>query len=124
MKCGRCGRELDGNGRCGYCGAEAQASPSPVRVLSREEKAFYDGITIDETADGTVEDRPHFDRQDGPGNIRVRYVHLGRGSRNWLQWAAGGIFVAVLLAFLLFVALPVALVLAAAVALVWYFRGR
>ena len=121
MKCYRCGYELDESGRCAHC-SEA-AGNSPVRILSREEQASYDGITIDEMPEGAGDDGSRAYRRPGAGTGGIRYhqIHLGFGRRNWLNWVVGGILVAAVLGFLFFVALPLVLVLAAVAAVVGLF---
>lgn len=118
MKCYTCGRELDDKGICSYC-----ADGAKVRVLSREEKNFYDGVTIEETPEGTREEGPRFYKRDRfrEAGIRFHQIHLGSPKKNWLNWVIGGVVLAAILAIVLFVALPIALVLAAVAAVVWVF---
>lgn len=116
MKCYRCGCELDEEGVCSNCGPERQ-----VRVMSREEKVFYDGITIEESSNGEGGESPRFYKKsafDGNG-IRFRHIVFSPGSLGWKGWLLGGLAIAAVLAFV-FVALPVVLVLAAVAAVVWF----
>lgn len=119
MKCYRCGYELDESGRCTHC--DEAAGNSPVRILSREEQASYDGITIDEMPEGASDDGSRAYRRPGTGRIRYHQVHLGFGRKNWLNWVVGAILVAAVLGFLFFVALPLFLVLAAVAAVAGLF---
>ncbi|MBQ1335906.1 MAG: hypothetical protein IIY37_03135, partial [Selenomonadaceae bacterium] len=83
MKCYRCGCELDEEGVCSNCGPERQ-----VRVMSREEKVFYDGITIEASSNGAREDSPRFYKRgsfDGNG-IRFRHIVFSPGSPGWKGW--------------------------------------
>lgn len=110
MRCQQCGRELDGSGRCAFC---SESLPDGrVRVLSREEKVSYDGVTIEENPDGTMAEEFMFRRQgrgfEGKG-IRYGRVWLGVGRTSWVQRIAAVAIIAGVLAFLFFVALPVLL---------------
>lgn len=49
MQCRRCGKELGNSMRCSFCGYEN--TEGNVREMTRTEKAFFDGVTID--ADST-----------------------------------------------------------------------
>lgn len=124
MKCSQCGHELDEHGVCGYCAGGAN-----VRVLSREEKNSYRGVTIEEVPRDGEEAEPRFYRQDpfGRAGIHIHRVNLGAGRSNWLNWLIGGIVLTVIFGIVLFVALPIALVLAAVAVVVWvvlgFFRG-
>jgi len=124
MKCYQCGHEMDENGQCGNCGAASQ-----VRVMSREEKASYDGITIEEDTGRSSEDGPRFYKRSvfDDAGVRIHSFHLGQGNRNWVNLVLGGIIIAAVLAFLFFVALPVVLVLVAVAVVVYvvlsFFQG-
>ncbi len=124
MKCDQCGRELDENGRCGTCGADSR-----VRVMSREEKTSYNGITIEEDTGKRTEEGPRFYKKGvfDDGGLRIRSFRLGGGNGNWLGLVLGGLLVAAVLAFLLFVALPAVLVLVAVAVVVYvvlsFFQG-
>ena len=51
MNCRRCGKELNGSMRCNFCGYEN--TEGNTRELTRIEKNFYDGVTIDaDSVDG------------------------------------------------------------------------
>ena len=45
MKCQRCGKDLGDATKCNFCGFEN--SEGNVREMSRAEKNFYNGVTID-----------------------------------------------------------------------------
>ena len=45
MQCRRCGKELRGSMRCDFCGYEN--SEGNVREMTRTEKNFFNGVTID-----------------------------------------------------------------------------
>ena len=50
MQCQRCGKDLGDSLRCSFCGFE-NAETGNVREMTRAEKNFYTGVTID--ADST-----------------------------------------------------------------------
>ena len=70
MNCRRCGKELRGSMKCEFCGFENVEGN--VREMTRTEKNFYDGVTIN--ADGT----DYEDRRQGK-NFRYSrsYVNMG-----------------------------------------------
>lgn len=45
MRCRRCGKELTSSLRCTFCGYEN--TEGNVREMTRTEKTFFDGVTID-----------------------------------------------------------------------------
>lgn len=97
MECERCGAQLDAEGRCPSC----EAKEARVRVMTREEKRNYQGITIEE--DGAAEDI-RFERRENPWQ-RVRWTTVGTAS--WSDRLLVGLVVAGIVAFIFFVALPV-----------------
>lgn len=79
MKCAKCGRPIEDNMAC-PCSEEEN-----VRVLSREEKDSYDGITIE------ADDNPSYQTEEqgkgrayqyGGQRVYVRHVNIGQTS--WL----------------------------------------
>ncbi len=75
MKCRRCGKDLNGSTVCNFCGFENEEGN--VRELSRIEKNFFDGVTID--LDGNGE----------PKNDSGNFGNFGtRGS--WKTYSTGG----------------------------------
>ncbi|MCR5560041.1 MAG: hypothetical protein K6F62_06815 [Schwartzia sp.] len=118
MRCERCGSELNEEGRCPVC---ADSEENKVRVLSQDEKMNYDGVTIEEAGSYDENSGPQqdvrFERTSGP---RIHYMSFGdNGSlmrKIWLFLIIAGI-----LAFIFFIALPVALVALVVGAAVWLF---
>ena len=49
MQCRRCGKDLDGSMRCNFCGYEN--TEGNVRELTRTEKTFFNGVTIEAGSD-------------------------------------------------------------------------
>lgn len=119
MQCRRCGKELKNSMRCDFCGYEN--SEGNVREMTRTEKNFFDGVTIDaDTGEETFRGNNFRTRRtyinfESP-NIFARAVGsfiraLLNGNR-LAQIAATLIFVA-LGALMFFVALPIIFVLLA-----------
>lgn len=101
MQCERCGRELAADGHCQFCEAEEEAR---VRVMTRAEKRDYQGVTLEE--DGGAGEDIRFERRQNPwGGIRWTSVRAASWTDRLLVIA----IVAAVLAFVVFVALPVAL---------------
>jgi hypothetical protein len=111
MRCSTCGYELDENGKCQNCSSEA----AKVHVMSQEEKDGYNGVTIEETSSG----RSHFKEEPKSGNRKIYINTFGLGNSNWLVKVSLFVLVVAILAFVVFVALPVILVGAAIGIIVW-----
>ncbi len=89
-----------------------------VRVMSRQEKEEYQGVTIDENPD-TEEERVETPRSRSRIYVHSSFGNTSLGRMGWgtkLLLVVGG---AALLAFLFFVALPVLLLVVGAAAAVW-----
>lgn len=129
MQCRRCGKDLGGSMRCNFCGYEN--TEGNVREMTRTEKNFFKGVTIDAgaTDSRSSEENFHEDKRGYDFKTRTTYVNFGgsnifsrltgsfvraifNGNR-LAQIAATLIFVA--FALLMFVvALPIMFVLLAA----------
>lgn len=107
MHCSKCNQELDETGKCSYC--EAQEAET-VRVLTPEERAGYQGVTIDTANDNDQagEQRTHYNNNSYQ-HIYVKNIST-ISSSSWLSKILIILVVAAIASFLLFVALPVALI--------------
>jgi hypothetical protein len=125
MRCPECNAEIADVGsdceKCGYKAAE-------VKVLRPDERDGFQGLTIQQGGDSPGQ-APHADghsgnyeyRSEGPGHrVYVRQVSFGSKPFGFLTKL---IVIAVIL-FLIFVALPVALVLMAVFSLLWWLFRR
>ena|GEM_PF-921763 len=150
MRCQRCGKDLGSSARCSFCGFEN--SDGNVREMTKTEKNFYNGVTIDvgSTDSGSQKNFRTDSNFESSGNANSQknfytntaFVNLGgtgffsrlfekfvRGLMNnnlLAKIIAGFIFVA-LAGIFFFVALPVMFfILALGVALYIYarFTGR
>lgn len=126
MLCRRCGKDLGGSMRCTFCGYEN--TEGNVREMTRTEKTFFDGVTIDAGSTGSnssQEDSRNYRRYDY--STRTTYVNFGGNiftrailsfaravldGNKLAQLAAVLIFLA-FTALMFFVALPILFVLLA-----------
>ncbi|MBR4382281.1 MAG: hypothetical protein IKP64_01860 [Selenomonadaceae bacterium] len=130
MQCRRCGKELGNSLKCTFCGYEN--TEGNVRDLTRTEKHFFDGETIDVgSIDGQSQQEDFRDRRryDYDFSTRRTFVHVDSGgifsrAMGWIlrEWLGGNKLVKVavtliLVAFaalMMFVALPIIFVILAA----------
>lgn len=105
MRCFKCNREIDeAVGKCTFC---EEKDSEAVRIISKEEIVEYQGVTID--TDSEQEKRRHsYETDGGRQQIFVRKISVGNSS--WLTRLLTIVIFAAIAAFLLFVALPVALI--------------
>lgn len=118
MQCPNCGATLGSEDtKCLHCGQTAR-----VQILTPREREAFDGVTID---------------QESGENSDQEYRHTGRGQRIFVRRVVfggrnGGLWptllslvgIALFVALLVFVALPLGLLLAASGMLYWFLRRR
>ena len=75
MQCRRCGKELGNSMRCTFCGYEN--TEGNVREMTRTEKTFFDGVTIDAGATDSTGRR--VDEEDFRSHRR-NYNYSARGT--------------------------------------------
>lgn len=114
MRCNGCGHESDEE-VCPVCGQDNRDA-SRVTVLPRDEKDDFDGITIDQ-GEGDRSDyyQQQYDRP-GFGRVYIRQVNMGGGG------LLSKLLIAAVFLFILFVALPVAVLLMLIGTVIWLFR--
>lgn len=129
MQCRRCGKELGSSLKCTFCGYEN--TEGNVRNLTRTEKNFFDGETIDIGSIDGQSSKENFRerRYDYDFGTRRTFVHVDGGgffsrAMSWIlrEWLGGNklVKVAVTLVFvafaalMFFVALPIIFVILAA----------
>jgi len=91
----------------------AEENNSSVRVISPAEEAFFDGVTVDSEGGGSASNRA----QDA--RVNFRHIELGHSQNKWINRLALAAVALVIGAFVLFVALPAFLVLAAVAMVIW-----
>lgn len=127
MRCRRCGKELGGSMRCTFCGYEN--SEGNVREMTRTEKNFFNGVTIDAGTDSRSSEENFRGRDSYEFKTRTTYINFGGsnfftriigsfarailGGNRLAQIAATLIFIA-FAALMFFIALPIVFVLLAA----------
>lgn len=110
----KCGRSLDAaTGRCPHC----EEQEGKVRVLTPEEKRSYEGVTID--TDGADGGRQERERARARGGRRIFIRKVDVSGSDWLTKLIIFAVIAAIAAFVLFIALPVALVGIGIAVLVW-----
>ena len=124
MQCQRCGKELGKSSRCAFCGFENVEGN--VREMSRAEKNFYNGVTIDAGGEGENFHSQNKNYNFGGQNFSTRttYINFGnfgggffsrlfekflRGlmNNNLLAKIVAGLILIALAGILFFVALPI-----------------
>lgn len=87
MQCRRCGKELGNSMRCTFCGYVN--TEGNVREMTRTEKNFFDGVTIDaDSTDGQAREetsREHKKTYD----YSSRRTYINYGSSSFLSRLAG-----------------------------------
>lgn len=80
MQCRRCGKELGNSMRCTFCGYVN--TEGNVREMTRTEKNFFDGVTIDaDSTDGQAsEETSHEHKRNYDYSSRRTYINYGGSS--------------------------------------------
>jgi len=115
MRCPKCGRELDMEGKCSYCSSEE----TNVRVMTHEEKAEYDGVTIEEplSKEDIAQNWRRKQSENPHKGIFIRNINFG--SSSWISKITFLLIVAAIIAFVIFIALPIVLIAAGIGVIVW-----
>ena len=124
MKCPKCGAEMETDDSiCSRCAAET----SEVKVLRPDERDDFNGLTIQQ---GGESDNATGFREETPGNYEYRSE--GPGHRVYVRQVSFGshmgfltkLLILAIILFLVFVALPVALIVLAVSSLIWWLVKR
>ena len=76
MQCRRCGKELGDNMRCGFCGYDNVEGN--LRELTRTEKNFFNGVTIDAGTSGEHSYRGQSSSYNfGGSGFRGTFINVG-----------------------------------------------
>ena len=112
--------------RCTICGAETETNDdkcsacrhAELKILTPEEKTHFTGVTIEaETNNDSKDSNNSYQYSDRGGNQRLYIKQVNFGSKNSFF---SKLLIFAVIAGILFIALPVALVLAAIFSLVWF----
>lgn len=142
MQCQRCGKDLGNSMRCNFCGFNN--SEGHVREMSRMEKNYYDGITIDAEQNEDTHSREDYRSNYGGYTRTARGTFINVSEQGFFSrlltkliegllhnslWAkiVAGIIAVVFAAVMFFVALPllgVFFVIAAVFVAVTMFKAR
>ena len=125
MRCPKCGDEMDTADTCKKC---ADGEPE-LTILTPDERDEFRGLTIQQGNERDQgpdypqwpDDGGYSYRSEGPGHrVYVRQVSFGSQSTGWLT----KLIIAAVLLFLLFVALPLALIVIAVSSVLWWLFRR
>ncbi|HWR41598.1 zinc ribbon domain-containing protein [Sporomusa sp.] len=116
MECPNCSAQIEsGASACPHCGQELA-----VKVLSRQERDNFNGITIEEKNDN--EGRRRYTGYESGNRARVKGINIAFDSSGW----TGKLIVAAILALLVFFFLPllvfILLAVGAVLVTVWLLR--
>lgn len=108
MKCRNCEKDFDPSlGDCPHCGAVPELD---AKQMSSQEIHDFSGVTIDPEQD---DNQNSYQRQDGP-KVYVKKVSFSSGIFSI-------IFLVIIIGLFIFVAMPVFLILALVMAVIWFF---
>lgn len=141
MQCQRCGKELGSSSRCSFCGFENVSAEGNVREMSRNERNFFNGVTIDAGGENSNSQKNYHGGQNfssrttfinfsgGGGFFSRLFEKFLRGlmKGNLLAKVIAGLIVVALAGIFFFVALPAMffmLALGAALFLFARFTGK
>lgn len=113
MRCTMCGAETEtNNDKCSTC------RQAELKILTPEEKTHFTGVTIEaETNNDSKDSNNSYQYSDSGGNHRVYIKQVKFGSANSF---ISKLLIFAVIAGILFIALPVALVLVGIFSLVWF----
>ncbi|MBR4904125.1 MAG: hypothetical protein IKZ53_05600 [Selenomonadaceae bacterium] len=76
MQCRRCGKELGNSMRCTFCGYVN--TEGNVREMTRTEKNFFNGVTIDaDSTDGQGREEAFREQRKAQDTTRRTYINYG-----------------------------------------------
>lgn len=87
MQCRRCGKDLGNSMRCVFCGYEN--TEGNVRELTRTEKNFFDGLTIDAGSTGEQAEETAHNQQRRNYNYSTRGTYINFTDSNIFTRAVG-----------------------------------
>ena len=94
MQCRRCGKELGNSMRCTFCGFEN--TEGNVREMTRTEKNYFNGVTIDAGSTDGYKGEENFHEQSRNHEYTTRRTYINFGSSSFLSRAVGSFIRALL----------------------------
>jgi hypothetical protein len=80
MQCRRCGKDLGGSMKCNFCGYEN--TEGNVREMTRTEKNFFKGVTIDAGSNDSRSSEENFREGRRSHEFRTRTTYVNFGGSN------------------------------------------
>ena len=87
MQCRRCGKELGNSMRCTFCGYVN--TEGNVREMTRTEKNFFNGVTIDADSEDGQAHEENFREHKRNHDYSSRRTYINYGSSSFLSQLAG-----------------------------------
>ena len=87
MQCRRCGKELGNSMRCTFCGYVN--TEGNVREMTRTEKNFFNGVTIDAGSTGERANNENFREQGRNYEYTTRRTYINFGNTSFLGRLVG-----------------------------------
>ena len=87
MQCRRCGKELGNSMRCTFCGYVN--TEGNVREMTRTEKNFFDGVTIDADSEDGQAREENFREHKRNYDYSSRRTYINYGTSSFLSRIAG-----------------------------------
>ena len=87
MKCRRCGKELGNSMRCTFCGYVN--TEGNVREMTRTEKNFFDGVTIDTDSTDRQAKEENFREQRRNYDYTTRRTYINYGGSSFASRLVG-----------------------------------
>lgn len=94
MQCRRCGKDLGGSMKCTFCGYEN--TEGNVREMTRTEKNFFKGMTIDADSADSQSSEENFRENRRSHEFRTRTTYVNFGDSNIFSRLIGSFVRAIL----------------------------
>lgn len=94
MQCRRCGKDLGGSMKCNFCGYEN--TEGNVREMTRTEKNFFKGMTIDADSADSQSSEENFRENRRSHEFRTRTTYVNFGGSNIFSRLIGSFVRAIL----------------------------
>jgi len=115
VRCANCGREVGADDKCS-CWQQPEAT-----ILNSEEREKFRGITVESSPSPRLDDKNsgnnYYEYRSNNSNqrIHIRQMNFGVGQMKWTT----KLMIAAIIAIIVFVFLPLAVLVAIGVSLIW-----